>query len=246
MELNRIYQIDVLEGLRQLPDKSVDLIITSPPYNKGKRGYKKPDGHKHWVSIILYNGDHNTDNMPEEEYQQWQVDIINECLRVLKDDGSLFYNHKDRIVVGKGYVINPMEWISKSDAMVRQIIVWDRKRGVNYNTCRYTPSNEYIYWLTKSPKVRFNLRYGKEGKDVWILDPDVNNAHPAPFPISIPDNIIPCVAQGKRITVLDPFMGSGTVALSAIKNGCDYIGFEKYDIYVEQANKRIKEYVEAR
>ena len=41
MELNRIYQIDVLEGLRQLPDESVDLIITSPPYNKGKRGYKK-------------------------------------------------------------------------------------------------------------------------------------------------------------------------------------------------------------
>ena len=78
--------------------------------------------------------------------------------------------------------------------------------------------------------------------EVWKFAPDKNNPHPAPFPIELPDNIIPCVAQGERITVLDPFMGSGTVALSAVKNGCDYIGFEKFQEYVDMANNKISEY----
>lgn len=71
------------------------------------------------------------------------------------------------------------------------------------------------------------------------MPPQKNTEHPAPFPIEIPDNIIPCVAQGEKITVLDPFMGSGTVAVSAIKHGCDYIGFEKFQQYIDLANKRI-------
>ena len=57
----------------------------------------------------------------------------------------------------------------------------------------------------------------------------------------MPNNIIPNVAQGERITVLDPFMGSGTVALSAMENNCDYIGFEKFQSYVDMANKKIDE-----
>lgn len=55
----------------------------------------------------------------------------------------------------------------------------------------------------------------------------------------MPNNIIPCVAQGERITVLDPFMGSGTVALSAKQHGCNYIGFEKFQKYVDIANKKM-------
>lgn len=63
--------------------------------------------------------------------------------------------------------------------------------------------------------------------------------HPAPFPIELPNNIIPCISQGERILVLDPFMGSGTVALSAKNNGCDYIGFEMFQEYIDMANERL-------
>ena len=87
------------------------------------------------------------------------------------------------------------------------------------------PTTEKIYWLIKEKKNPIFKRV--DGIDfiteVWRFSPDKKNEHPAPFPIELPNNIIPCVAQGNRISVLDPFMGSGTVALSAVKNNCDYI-----------------------
>lgn len=95
LETNKIYNIDCLDGLHQLDDESIDIIITSPPYNKcGLNG--KQNGVK-WKGTIDYNDDVEVDNLPEEIYQQWQIEILNECHRVLKKDGSMFYNHKNRI-----------------------------------------------------------------------------------------------------------------------------------------------------
>lgn len=241
MELNTIYNIDCLEGLKQLEDNSIDLIITSPPYNKaGFNGVKKKSKNDIWNKTIDYNDNVNVDNMNEEEYQKWQINILNECFRVLKPNGSMFYNHKIR--VSKNKASSPLEWISKSNFIFRQMIVWDRCTSPNLDKCRYIPSTELIFWLIKEQKnPRFkridNINFTTE---VWRFPPSKNNKHPAPFPIELPDNIIPCVSQGEKITVLDPFMGSGTVAMSAIKHGCNYIGFEKFSEYVEMANENIK------
>jgi modification methylase len=234
MELNKIYCCDALEGLNGLEDKSIDLIITSPPYNKaGFNGKNKRTEHCIWNKTIDYSGDINVDCMDEGDYENWQIKILNECFRVLKDGGSMFYNHKIR--TKKNQISHPLEWISKSNFKCRQIITWDRTNSPNQDTCRYVPTTELIFWLNKSEK---NPRF-KRSKDsifqteVWRLPPEKNTEHPAPFPIEIPDNIIPNVAQGERIVVLDPFMGSGTVAKSAIKHNCDYIGFEISEEYIK-------------
>lgn len=239
MELNKIYCIDVLEGLRKLPSESIDLIITSPPYNKaGLNGKQKG---KKWVGTIDYGGDIDLDNKPEDEYQDWMIQILNECFRVLKKDGSLFFNHKNRVIVGKGEISTPMDFIRQTPFKVRQEIIWVQSGSPNVHPSRYVPSFEQIYWLTKRKKVRFDRdRDCRFKRDVWKITPKKGTEHPAPFPIEIPDNIIPSVSQGKRITVLDPFMGSGTVAVSAIKNNCDFIGFELLQEYVDMTNNRIK------
>jgi len=243
LEINKIHKMDVLDGLHQLDDKSVDLIITSPPYNiRGfqQRAYRpKPEGDI-WNKSINYGGDTEIDCKPEAEYEDWQVDILNECFRVLKDDGSLFYNHKTR--VKKNKISFPLEWINRSKFICRQIITWDRSSSVNMDKCRYIPSTEYIFWLIKQQK---NPRFRRQDNtlfpaEVWKFAPATKNTHPAPFPETLPDNIIPNVAQGDRILVLDPFMGSGTVAVSAKKNGCDYIGFDLFDEYIDMANKRVE------
>lgn len=242
MELNKIYQIDCLEGLKLLDDESIDLIITSPPYNKaGFNGvHKRSDKSDLWNKTIDYDGDVNIDNMPEEEYEKWQINVLNECFRVLKKDGSMFYNHKLRVKKNKASF--PLEWINKTNFIFRQLIIWDRGGSPNLDKCRYIPSTEYIFWLIKQQK---NPRF-KRGEntlfksDVWRFQPQKNTKHPAPFPIELPDNIIPNVSQGERIIVLDPFMGSGTVAVSAKKNGCDFIGFDMSQEYVDMANERIK------
>ena len=86
VKLNTIYNEDCLEGMRRIPDGSVDLIITSPPYNIGKM-----------KSNHIKYGTYSGNDMKEDEYQKWQLEILNECHRVLKDTGSIFYNHKVRI-----------------------------------------------------------------------------------------------------------------------------------------------------
>ena len=82
----KLYNEDCLNVLRELPDESVDLIITSPPYNMK---------HKHNSTqeiIVEYNG--YDDNRNQEEYEEWQVKILDECYRILKQTGLLYYNHK--------------------------------------------------------------------------------------------------------------------------------------------------------
>lgn len=240
LELNKIYNCDVLEGLKQLEDNSIDLIITSPPYNKaGLNGIQKG---KKWNGTIDYNNDVSVDMLPEDEYQKWQIDILTECYRVLKNDGSMFYNHKNRIVKGKGEISNPYSWVIKSPFRVRQELIWDRGSTNDVNRRRYLPCTEKIYWLTKSDKPKFDRKIDTPfKKEVWSFPFEKNTKHPAPFPIELPNNIIHCCkTDDERLVVLDPFMGSGTVALSAINYDCDYIGFELFEEYIELAQKRIE------
>ena len=107
LELNNIHKIDVIKGLKKLDDGSIDLIITSPPYNLGS------DHHTGTKKTNTY-----FDNMDENQYQEWQLEVLNECYRVLKDEGSMFYNHKNRIK--NGTQLTPYSWILKSSFNVKQ------------------------------------------------------------------------------------------------------------------------------
>ena len=106
-KLNKIYCCDSLEALQSMPDECVNLIVTSPPYNKKSKN-RKPHKSDTWsgggAAIKYSNFD---DFLPEKDYQEQQIKIINECMRVLKSDGSFFYNHKNR-TVNKG-IITPYE-----------------------------------------------------------------------------------------------------------------------------------------
>ena len=97
---------DCLELLKKVQSESVDLIITSPPYNLGN------NHHTGFVKHKAYE-----DNLNENDYQEWQIKVLNECFRILKEDGSMFYNHKNRIK--NGLQITPYEWIFKSDLFLR-------------------------------------------------------------------------------------------------------------------------------
>lgn len=242
MRLNTIVKTDVMEGMKLLPDKSIDIIITSPPYNKaGLNGVAKEHPKDNWKRTIVYGGDVSIDCKPEDEYQRWQIDFLNECERVLKDNGSLFYNHKNRI--HKGFIVSPYEWILKSRMRVRQEITWNRGSSNNLAPYRYIPSNEIIFWLTKSKRVSFTRPVGLENKmETWNIGFKRNTEHPAPFPLEIPDTILACIPNDGDKIVLDPFMGSGTVAISAIKHNFRWLGFELLDEYVDMANNRIKSF----
>lgn len=240
LELNKIYCCDVLEGLSKLDDESIDLIITSPPYNK--MGLNGKTSGNNWIGSIVYGNNSSIDNKDEHEYENWQIEVLNECHRVLKSDGSMFYNHKNRIIKGMGEISNPYSWISKTNFKIRQEIIWNRGSTNNVDPARYLPTTEKIFWLTKSTRPRFKRNKDTLFKtEIWSFPFKTKTEHPAPFPIDLPNNIIPNIAQGEKIVVLDPFMGSGTTAMSAILNNCDYIGFELLQEYVDMANRKIAE-----
>ncbi len=123
-----------------MPDECVDVIVTSPPYNlknSSGRGLKHLPGEK-WKKPVMVKGysDH-IDAMPHEEYVKWQRDCLTEMMRLLKDTGALFYNHKWR--VQNGLLQNRADIVK--DFPVRQIIIWRRKGGINFNPyyfCRLT------------------------------------------------------------------------------------------------------------
>lgn len=237
LELNKIYHIDVLDGLRQLDDNSIDCGITSPPYNKlGLLKGKKQKGGD-WNGYITY--DNFDDNMDESDYESWQINILNEIQRVLKPGGSFFYNHKNRRYNKSEH--SPLTWISKSYINLYQTIIWDRKADVNNSKHFFQPVYELVFWLTKDNKKspRFFKKNLKHQKNIWIISPKSNLPHPAPFPEELVEQCILSTTQTGDI-ILDPFMGIGTTAVTANKLGRNFIGFEKSKEYLEIANDNVK------
>lgn len=224
-----IYQGDCLEVMKHMPSGSVDLIVTSPPYNlnfKGRGGMKSTL----WPNAKLANGYRSYDDaMPHHEYVEWIRNVMHESWRLLSDDGAIFMNHKPRIQKGKLWT--PLDL--NLDLPLRQIVIWDRGSGINFTRSFFLPSHE---WVLIYAKPKFRLTDGKRPRDVWQINPERNNDHPAPFPVELP---MKAIQHTTARTVLDPFMGSGTTGVAALRLGRNFVGIELDEKYAQDAVARI-------
>lgn len=225
---------DAITMMKQIPDTSIDLIVTSPPYNLKNstgNGMKNGNGGK-WSSAALIKGySHHDDCMPHDLYVQWQRDVLTEAMRILKDDGAFFYNHKWRVQAG---LLQDRQDIV-SGFPVRQIIIWRRAGGINFNPGYFLPTYEVIYLIAKKD---FKLvPKANACGDVWEFSQEMNNNHPAPFPVALIDRII---SSTEAQVVLDPFMGSGTTAVAAKQLGRNFIGIELSPDYCKLAEERLR------
>ena len=233
-----LIQKDCIEGLKELDDNSVNCIVTSPPYNKKGLLGKTKLGNQIWGK---FNIDYNTygDDMPEEEYQSWMVALLNECHRVIKPDGSIFFNHKPRRYKNRSYL--PTDFIQHSNAELYQLIIWDRRNSPNIRNDVLVPCTEHIYWLCKDkPKVFRDSIQPEYKTEVWNITPERQKKHPAPFPEQLVRNCIQLTTEEGDL-VLDPFMGSGTTAIVSQHLNRKWMGFEIDEKYATITNERIKE-----
>jgi len=237
MELNVIYNEDCLDTLAKMESESVDLVITSPPYNKGFYANKNAKQSSVWGNLngrkIAY--DVYEDSMEPADYEAWQRRILDECMRVLKPSGSIFYNHKD--IIYKGLVVVP-KWVY--DYPLREQIIWDRASSPMIDPHFFMPVNEWIYWIVKDPKeVYFEKERSAYRTNIWRVNVE-KNPHPAPFPLKLVNSIVASCSPANGV-IYDPFMGSGTVALSVLNmgGGRSYIGSEISSAYVKMAQDRI-------
>ena len=231
-----IHNTDCIEGLKELPDDSVQCIITSPPYNKKGLLGKVTPGNQIWGKFEIDYSSYG-DDMPEEQYQAWMIELLNQCHRVLSPTGSMFFNHKPRRYRNRCYL--PTDFISQSDAQLYQLIVWDRRNSPNIRNDILVPCTEHIYWLCKKKPVVYRDAIAPEYRsEVWVIPPNRQKQHPAPFPEQLVENCMLLTTQPGD-TVLDPFMGSGTTALVAQSHNREYIGYEIDDHYIDICNSRL-------
>jgi site-specific DNA-methyltransferase (adenine-specific) len=265
LKMNTIYCMDCIQGLSQLQNESVDIIITSPPYNIGKK-------------YLTYN-----DVKPRNEYLDWLENVAFASKPVLKQNGSFFLN-----VGGKPtdpwvafdianrfrnhFVLqNTIHWIKsiaipKNDVGAYSAINDDIAVG-HYqpvNSTRYLSNcHEYIFHFTKTGDVRLNHlaigvkyqdktnigRWKKASQDLrgrgntWFIPyKTIQNArvHPTIFPVQLPEMCLKLHGFHDTTIVLDPFMGTGSTALACQHLNISYIGFEIDTTYVQIARTALE------
>jgi DNA modification methylase len=246
------------EKMFEIPDNTVDLIVTSPPYNIKINYGNKWNKRK----IISSKSVKYKDNLDEENYLKMIKKVSLECKRVLKKNGTIFFNLKNRLIDDE---IKPPFWIIEffKELHLKNIIIWNFDWGGSTSK-RFSSRYEYIFFFSKDKKKwTFNLndivipsvnyrpdRYKTQFKnpsDVWKIPLVSGNStertgHPAQYPEKLIERIILSVTNKKDL-VLDPFMGSGTTAKVAKKLGRNYVGYETNREYIDMANKRLKKNV---
>ena len=239
---------DCLEQMALIEPGSVDLVVTSPPYNLGNRTRHGRDYREKcisgrvnamWKGSTLRNGyTENEDSMPHAVYADWQREVLKACWNLLSPTGAIFYNHKPRIQ--DGILQHPVEY--NPGLPLRQIIIWRRPGGMNFNTHNFVNAHELILLFAK-PGFRLTDTTAAGLSDVWEIYPERNQehraAHPAPFPLELPTRAIGACAP--RV-VLDPFVGSGTTGEAAARSGLveRFIGIDNSKAYLDYAQSRIE------
>jgi len=240
-----------LQFMRKLNDKSIKLIVTSPPYNIGK-SYERRDS--------------------LENYIQTQKQVIAECVRLLHPKGSICWQVGNHIQAGEVFPLDIILYsIFKSHGLkLRNRIVWHFEHGLHCSK-RLSGRHETILWFTKSDDYTFNLdpirvpsKYpnkkhfkgpnagklsgnplGKNPSDVWIF-PNVKNnhvektIHPCQFPVELVERLVLSLTR-KKDAVFDPYMGVGSTIIGALKHDRIGLGCDIQPHYVDVAWQRINQ-----
>ena len=229
MRLNYIDNIDCLEGLREIPDKSVDLIVTDPPYFLSMGHAGSTTNTKRNSEQLQSNRAFNDLAICTPFYRQ----LFQEYARVLKENGSFFFFTDWR---GYAYYFP----LINAELPVRNLIVWDKKSGPG---SFYSFAHEFAIFGTYKGKTK-----GGVGSNVWRMAAFSSGAkstngekvHPTQKPWELIAKMIEDQTEPGAV-VLDTFMGSGTTAVACVKTGRSFIGFELDERYHATALRRVEE-----
>lgn len=234
-----LYHGDCHEILKSL--QSVDIVVTSPPYNtlptNGKASglhAERKTGRNLWTERAATG--YEEYGKDELGYQLWLEAVMMRCSEIAK--GVVWMNHKTRY--RDGIAVHPLNFM-RGLALTHEII-WDRGISMALNAKRYAPSHEYIFGFGRAHYWNDDLN---TEMSVWRIPPCVNrnaDGHPCPFPESLVSPLIQssCPPDG---VVLDPFAGSGTTLRVAKDLGRRAIGIEKDKRYCEMIVRRMAQSV---
>lgn len=215
-----------------------DIAVTSPPYNMGLvpggngRGMYKPGASNKAGRFRDGYGLHD-DAMEQGAYDEWQRDILALTFGAVRC--AVFYNHRPRVEHGR--LRAPLSF-DYGQTPLRQIIIWDRGTGIDVNLRTFCTRQEWVL-LFAHPEFRLVDHAASGRGDIWRLGMEHERLeHPAPFPVTLPQTAIE--TSGAQ-SVLDPFMGSGSTGVAAVRNGVRFVGVELEPRWFDLACRRIEE-----
>jgi site-specific DNA-methyltransferase (adenine-specific) len=226
MEINKIYNEDCLQVLRSMPDKSVDLIVTDPPYFMERGG----QGHSKLARRIakICNND------IADIRSGFDTAILDECWRVMKVPNMYFWCSKMQVPMYLDYFVNKkgcnfeiLTWVKNNPPPI-----FKNHYLIDKEFCLYFRRGGYCQPITyECAKTIFNTPINKKEKDLW--------GHPTIKPVSILKTLIVNSSKEGDL-ILDPFIGSGSTAVACIETKRNYIGMEIDSKYYEICQRRIK------
>ena len=236
---NTVIKGDCLEVMKEIPDKSVDCIITSPPYNMRTRvrngKYTTKEKSEHFSKKYSHFGD----DLSIEEYESFHTKVLNECLRI---SSIVFWNIQ--IVTGSKEAV--FKIIGKFAKNIVDIVVWDKGFGQPaMHSGVLNRGYELIIILEPNRKAgrtftKYKFKRG-ELQDIWRLGRGGKGKikiHTAVFPETLVETVLKNFTSENEI-ILDPFAGSGTTGVAAKNLNRNYILIEKEQEYIDIINKRL-------
>jgi len=246
-----LYHGDSVEILRAMPSNSVDMIFADPPYMLSNDGITVHAG----KMVSVNKGDWDKSKGVLEDYE-FQKSWIQECRPVLTDIGTLWVSGTYHSIYQCGFALET------SDFHILNDICWYKPNAAPNITCRYfAASHETLLWAKKDKKAKhtFNykeLKYGEWGNDI-IKKPEKQmrsvwaictpkpwekkfTKHPTQKPIDLLERIV-IASSNKGDLILDPFTGSSTTGLAAVKHGRKYIGIDSNKEYLDLSIKRYED-----
>lgn len=250
----KIYLGDAVEIMKSIPDESIDMIFADPPYNLSNDGFTCHAGKR----VSVNKGEWDKSKGIEEDYS-FHYNWIRECKRILKKNGTIWISGTYHSIYACGYALLNQKWHIIND------ICWFKPNAAPNLACRmFTASHETLLWAKKDKKAKHTFNYemvknnnwddilkkpGKQMRSVWAITTPKNGEkkygkHPTQKPEALLERIILATTK-ENDTILDPFCGSGTTGVVAVRYNRNFIGIDNEKEYLDKiAIPRLKEEID--
>lgn len=247
-----LYLDDSIDFLKKMPKESVDVIFADPPYNLSNGGFTVHAGKR----VSVHKGDWDKSKGVDEDLE-FHIAWIKECYRVLKPNGTIWVSGTYHSIYQCGYALQLIGYKILND------ITWFKPNASPNLSARYfTASHETLLWARKDPKGKHTFNYqdmkngnwhetdqikkeGKQMRSVWAIGTPKPQEkkfgkHPTQKPMALLERVT-LASTNKGDLILDPFTGSSTTGLAAVKHGRKFVGIDLDDEYLDLSVKRYQD-----